>query len=489
MVVQPCIYLATLPLLLLVLFDSSVFCQNYTMATGSSQLVQGLPASSRVEEDKVEKVRHSSRVTNPTNKGLEYQIYTKRNNFKSAVNAWRRNAFKTERLLIDGDVIALRDQMRVLEDDIGKVMSAYEALTALCDVHSDDHGKFENIQSEHHTLLKKLSDAIRELEIDMTSIKSSVASSKGNVKSKKSGSSHSSKASCLSNSSASKKLEYATKAAALKTELKYIDIYPELQRIQTQKVLEINEEQLKAVEKIEQEDHGVRFEQESVKQHLDTLARDETHDHLDRYFKSQTIAAKLSTPTTNVSWLSRYAPVTPTLASVVQSCGVTAAGQNPGGLNPGISGVCSTGAPTSVPPLSDLNPNVPEFRPAVSHSGSLPNTLTKPTWVHTESVATGSQLPVFSSCAPHRSILHDGHNMPHVTTQQPAQNSSMQMLGFAKLFSSHMDLSRLPVPESPVFSGDPLKYPDWKVTSETLIDRRAIAPSQKIPQWCCSRSS
>ena len=63
MVVHPCIYLATLPLLLLVLSDFSVFCQNYTMATGSSQLVQGLPASSRFEEDKVEEVRHSSRVT------------------------------------------------------------------------------------------------------------------------------------------------------------------------------------------------------------------------------------------------------------------------------------------------------------------------------------------------------------------------------------------------------------------------------------------
>ena len=309
------------------------------------------------------------------------------------------------------------------------------------------------------------------------------ASSKGSVKSKRSGSSHSSKASHLSNSSASKKLEYATKAAALKTELKYLDIYPEFQRIQTQKELEINEEQLKAVEKIEQEDHGVRFEQESVKQHLDTPACDETHDHLDRYFKSQTIAAKLSTPTTNVSWLSRYAPVTPTLASVVQSCGVTAAGQNPGGLNPGISGVCSTGAPTSAtsaPPLSDLNPKVPEFRHPVSHSGSIPNTLTKTTWVHSESVATGSQLPVFSSCAPHRSVLHDGHNMPPVTTQQPARNSSMQVLDFAKLFSSHMDLSGLPVPEPPVFSGDPLKYPDWKVTFETLIERRAIPPSERM---------
>ncbi|XP_030834543.1 uncharacterized protein LOC115921321 [Strongylocentrotus purpuratus] len=40
--------------------------------------------------------------------------------------------------------------------------------------------------------------------------------------------------------------------------------------------------------------------------------------------------------------------------------------------------------------------------------------------------------------------------------------------------------SRLPVPEPPIFTGDPLQYPDWVSAFTTLVERRGIPPGEKI---------
>ena len=43
-----------------------------------------------------------------------------------------------------------------------------------------------------------------------------------------------------------------------------------------------------------------------------------------------------------------------------------------------------------------------------------------------------------------------------------------------------LNLSRLPLPEPWVFTGDPLKYPSWKASFETLINTRGIMGSERI---------
>ena len=41
-------------------------------------------------------------------------------------------------------------------------------------------------------------------------------------------------------------------------------------------------------------------------------------------------------------------------------------------------------------------------------------------------------------------------------------------------------VSRIPIPEPPVFSGDPLEYASWKSAFETLIEQKQIPEAEKI---------
>ena len=50
----------------------------------------------------------------------------------------------------------------------------------------------------------------------------------------------------------------------------------------------------------------------------------------------------------------------------------------------------------------------------------------------------------------------------------------------AKTFADAINLNKLPVPEPPVFYGDPLEYPVWKSSFDTLIGCKRIDPGEKI---------
>ncbi len=62
------------------------------------------------------------------------------------------------------------------------------------------------------------------------------------------------------------------------------------------------------------------------------------------------------------------------------------------------------------------------------------------------------------------------HNNPHVDTSDSVVHT----------LCNHLTLSRLPVPEPGVFSGDPLLYPSWKKSFETLVASRAIPPDERL---------
>ncbi|XP_013855845.1 eukaryotic translation initiation factor 3 subunit A, partial [Austrofundulus limnaeus] len=49
-----------------------------------------------------------------------------------------------------------------------------------------------------------------------------------------------------------------------------------------------------------------------------------------------------------------------------------------------------------------------------------------------------------------------------------------------KVLASALSASRIPVPEPAVFSGDPIRYSDWKHSFETLIDQKSIPDKEKI---------
>ena len=130
-------------------------------------------------------------------------------------------------------------------------------------------------------------------------------------------------------------------------------------------------------------------------------------------------------------------------------------------------------------PSTTLNPLVSEFIPKSVTATTTSHSHTQSVWMHNSTICN-SHVPVNPCDFQAHGASLQARSIPDVSTKQIVQNSSMEMIEFAKIISDQMNLSRLPIPEPPVFSGDPLKYPDWKVTFEALIERRAIPHIERM---------
>ena len=68
---------------------------------------------------------------------------------------------------------------------------------------------------------------------------------------------------------------------------------------------------------------------------------------------------------------------------------------------------------------------------------------------------------------------YDYHHDIPVTTQ-------MNMMQFASIMNDSINASRLPIPEPTIFTGNPLEYPSWKCSFETLIETKSIQANCRI---------
>lgn len=76
-------------------------------------------------------------------------------------------------------------------------------------------------------------------------------------------------------------------------------------------------------------------------------------------------------------------------------------------------------------------------------------------------------------------------NSPEILENNPrpaqccnSQNSSMTEL--AKALAESVHLSRMSLPEPPVFNGDPLKYMEWKTAFNVLIEHKGVPPQERL---------
>lgn len=119
--------------------------------------------------------------------------------------------------------------------------------------------------------------------------------------------------------------------------------------------------------------------------------------------------------------------------------------------------------PDAEPPgdLQVLNPSSPPFIPQ-----SLP--VTTQVLSVSSSPFISQPLPVTSQ-AP---VLHERQPVP----MPQVQNSSDLVNVLAEAISAN----RLPTPEPALFTGDPLKFKDWRLSFDTLIDRKNIPKNEKL---------
>lgn len=89
------------------------------------------------------------------------------------------------------------------------------------------------------------------------------------------------------------------------------------------------------------------------------------------------------------------------------------------------------------------------------------------------------RVEVTQDSAPTRLSL----NIPFIP-QATTTSSNGSTAGFVEVLAGALTANRIPVPESSVFSGDPLKYNDWKLSFETLIDQKNIQDKEKIYFLC-----
>ncbi|CAI5694728.1 unnamed protein product [Oreochromis niloticus] len=73
-------------------------------------------------------------------------------------------------------------------------------------------------------------------------------------------------------------------------------------------------------------------------------------------------------------------------------------------------------------------------------------------------------------------------DMPQATSRSQPRESKQEdgTTTLAQALAESIHISRLPVPEPTVFNGDPLKYKDWKLSFQMLIDRKNIPVNEKI---------
>ncbi len=70
-------------------------------------------------------------------------------------------------------------------------------------------------------------------------------------------------------------------------------------------------------------------------------------------------------------------------------------------------------------------------------------------------------------------------NQPQTVTPNMT-NPQVPVVDFARNVCDQISLSRLPMPVPSIFSGDPLKYPAWKASFDTLINNRGIPTNERL---------
>ena len=69
------------------------------------------------------------------------------------------------------------------------------------------------------------------------------------------------------------------------------------------------------------------------------------------------------------------------------------------------------------------------------------------------------------------------HSSPQAWTHSKQDDNTAALV---RALAEYIIARRMPKPESTIFSGDPLRFNDWKVSFQTLIDRKNIPGEEKI---------
>ena len=99
-----------------------------------------------------------------------------------------------------------------------------------------------------------------------------------------------------------------------------------------------------------------------------------------------------------------------------------------------------------------------------------------------DAYGTRRQVPCHAAVNAHPSSTHQTalHHGVGATPPLSPQTADSQSTALIEALTQAMSLSRLPTPEPPIFTGDPLQYPDWHASFSALIEGKRISAADKI---------
>lgn len=429
---------------------------------------------SRVEAevDGEQTLRRSTRDKKPTQKGMWWQIDTLQKNFRRAISAWNSCSNKVEVLLSDTiDTRTIREHRDTLIENMSQVTSIYKQLTHLIeiegqssehsdlvsDIEIDLNNKYEKYEDENSDIMKRITRRLQELDnLDSKSKRSGSSSHRTNT---------------------TERSHTASRAAELKAKLKFMDLQAkaqlELDKIKTMCELEATEAKLDVLDKSsrvsELDDLKRSLPDANILDKFLQQVNPENElecDINDNIIKDDLKVPKSTNITTNPNLYEDNGIATLNASRTVQIQATPESVSQPVFHGPSVplvsqivSGRAQPSASASVPLVSQpvLSQSMPAYvNPPVSQG------------LNTVPVTQNVLNPSATAFVPQgaNTASHTGHNF-HVDD-------------LTRSLAEQVSLGRLPPPEPSVFYGDPLKYPAWKASFQTLIEQRKIPQFERI---------
>ena len=381
--------------------------------------------------------------------------------FYNATKAWRKQVNHIQGQLVScTEIGSLQNDCRVLEKCMNDLTMAHEELEGVLDSPVEQialFGKFEDMSKENNMVVQQVYQVIRDIKLDAEDNRSMISrrSSKNHVSHRSYRSQFSRSLKNSSTSSArQRRQELEENAAVLKAKMRVAqerekidranrqvleEIKGRLQDIQNEerKVKEqilLSDERFKIREELAEAEARIevctRFEgEEETFRTVDEIPCDSTHDRVEHFLQSQ--PKQDATPLDEQETSNKLASNQQTGPTTLLETGIADAS-----------------------PLTDLNPNVDPYEPPTTN----------------DSRQIGQAQPNLTSTNAAQLSTSDVENPSILRTHLTA---------LTKLVESQAQ-SRLPLPKPDVFSGDPLKFPVWLKAFETLIETRAVNPTERL---------
>ena len=381
--------------------------------------------------------------------------------FHNATKAWRKQVNHIQGQLVScTEIASLQNDCRVLEKCMNDLTMAHEELESALESPVEQialFGKFEDMSKENNMVVQQVYQVIRDIKLDAEDNRSMISrrSSKSHIshRSYRSQFSRSSKNSTTS-STRQRRQELEENAAVLKAKMRVVQEREKIDRAKRQvleeikgKLQDIQNEERKVKEQILLSDERfkireelaeaearievcTRFEgEEETFRTVEEIPCDSTHDRVEHFLQSQPIQD--ATPLDEQESSNNLASNQETGPTTLLETQIADAS-----------------------PLTDLNPKVEPYEPPTANN----------------SHQIGDTKPNVTSTNAAQPSTSDVENPSILQTHLTA---------LTKLVESQAQ-SRLPLPKPDVFSGDPLKFPVWLKAFETLIETRAVNPTERL---------